>query len=831
MRTSQIIVQRSLPQLCGVLLVAAFAILYAMGHLTARLDSNVTEHTQFLIRKAITDTVEKLAGEASGLRVIGQLYGASERPPLPSARQFEAFCEKLGCDGALLISPDGDIVDAFGGQQHLVSRLGSGSGPGIEQMVAQLPRTDNGTGAVAGLVQVGTVPAAIAGLPVDQDAQYPDGSTLLLVDVLAADDLLHLGFKYGVVDLHLADGPLKTGEGSAQLAGLDGRPVEFHWTTPGLAEQSFDALLPVMGVSALVMALLIGLILRDALRAARQLEQQHAALEASQSQLIASETRFRDIAEAASDWLWETDATGTLVYLSERFERVTQYAAEQWLGRALGELLRAESGDVQQWLSAQSPSALRCRYEARTGITRICRLASRPILVDGQCVGYRGTASDITEEVRARNEIEHLSLHDPLTGLPNRNQLRKHLVGQLAAGEPVVMLSLDLDRFKPVNDTLGHAAGDRVLRDISLRLLECTRENDLVARLGGDEFIMVLGGSHTQDSIERLCARLIEQIRQPVIYEDQEIFIGTSIGVALAPQDANEADELLRCADIALYQAKAHGRATWSFYAPEMNERLLQRRQLEMELRHAISHDQLRVHFQPRYRTDGLQMVGAEALVRWQHPQRGLLEAAEFVELAEETGLIIPLGQWVLSEACREATRWPTGWVVSVNLSVVQFRQSDVAGDVQKALWQSRLPAGRLELEVAERILLDESAGALKTLQALKNMGVRLTMDEFGTGYSSLNYLRNYPFDGLKIDRSFVSNMLSSSRDQSIIKAIVGLAQALDIDVTAEGVESKEQLDWLEQQNCKEVQGFHMSRPKSREEMAQLLAGNKAVHR
>jgi EAL domain-containing protein (putative c-di-GMP-specific phosphodiesterase class I) len=334
---------------------------------------------------------------------------------------------------------------------------------------------------------------------------------------------------------------------------------------------------------------------------------------------------------------------------------------------------------------------------------------------------------------------------------------------------------------------------------------------------------MVVTGTLAQPVLERLCGRIIEQIKQPIIYEGQEIFVGTSIGIALAPQDASEADELLRCADIALYQAKADGRATWRFYADQMNQRLVERRQLEIDLRHAISNGEMRVFYQPRYRTDGMHIIGAEALVRWQHPQRGLLAPADFLALAEETGLIIPLGQWILAKACIEAMRWPEPMVVSVNLSVVQFRQSNLVTDVQRALKHSKLPAGRLELEVAESILLDESAGALKTLEAMKALGVGLVLDDFGTGYSSLNYLRTYPFDGLKIDRSFITNMLNSVSDRSIVKAIVGLAQALEITVTAEGVETKEQLDWLGEENCQEVQGMHMSKPRSAEDMAALV--------
>jgi len=832
MRISQLILRRSLPQVFAALAVVGSALLYAISHMAEALDQRITEHSQFLVRKAVTDTLRNAEREVEGLLVVGQL-GASSAPTTASTQQLQVYCAKLNCDAAFIVGPTNNQVGVSTGSYKRPLLLDSHADGGVLQLLTQARNAAPNAPPASGLIELDGSPAAAAAALVEPTgnasaAQPEHGTVLVWVELLDAQQLLHLGFDYAVADLHVADGPLSATESSINLNRADGLPLNLHWTTPGLGDDSLDALLPVMGLAAGVLVVLISLIARDAIKSAKQLEQQHAALGISEARLKASETRFRDIAEAASDWLWETDEHTALVYLSERFEQVTQIPAIQWIGRSLGELVHGEAGDVAKWLRAQNQQPLRCRYTDQDGAVRICRLAARPIIKDGECMGYRGTASDITEEVKVRSEIEHLSLHDPLTGLPNRNQLHTFLARKLTQSQPLALLSLDLDRFKPVNDTLGHAAGDRVLHDISLRLLECTRDDDLVARLGGDEFIMVVGGTFSQASIEGLSSRIIEQIKKPIIFEDQEIFVGTSIGISLAPQDATEADELLRCADIALYQAKADGRATWRFYAEHMNQRLLERRQLEVDLRHAVSGGQMRVHYQPRYRTDGLHIIGAEALVRWQHPQRGLLAPAQFLPLAEETGLIIPLGQWVLAKACIEATRWPAHMVVSVNLSVVQFRQSNLLNDVQRALKHAQLAPARLELEVAESILLDESAGALKALTELKAAGVKLTLDDFGTGYSSLNYLRNYPFDGLKIDRSFITNMLNSASDRTIVKAIVGLAQALEITVTAEGVETKEQLEWLGEENCQEVQGTHMSKPRSAEEMA-LLLGSLAV--
>lgn len=829
MGISQIILRRSLPQVIGILIVAVSALVYALAHMTDALDRNISEHSQFLVRKALAQALEKIEHGAEGLLAIEQ---ADSTPQSARDSQTQsalgAFYEALGYDGVLLISPEGEAVNAFGGESEISRMLPEYRSGGLERLLEQARQADSRQAVVAGFIQAGKVPAVAAMAAVSSGNTLPlvphaPGSLLLFIDLLTPEDLLNLGFGYGVVDLHLGTGDVESAQTSVSVARIDGVPVEFRWTVPEFAAHSLEELLPAMGLASVLLLLLIGLVARDAANAARQLEKQHTALSVSQASLKASETRFRDIAEAASDWLWETDQQARLVYLSERFEQVTRLSVDQWLGRPLNELLQAETQDIEQWLQKQSGKPLRCQYSDRNGDVRICRVASRPIVVDGTCVGYRGTASDITEEIKAQSQVEHLSLHDALTGLPNRNNLQGFLIGKLEAQRPLAMLSLDLDRFKPVNDTFGHAAGDLVLKEMSLRLLNCIRSEDLVARLGGDEFIMVLDGMSSQESIEALCARLIDQIKQPIVYEGQDIFVGGSIGIALAPQDATEAGELLRCADIALYQAKEDGRATWRFYASEMNQRLLQRRQLEMDLRQAMAMGEMALQYQPRYRTNGMHIIGAEALVRWQHPLKGLLGPAHFIDLAEETGLIVPLGRWVLNEACNEAARWPEHICVSVNLSVVQFRQSDLRLDVQRALTEAGLAASRLELEVAESILLDESAGALATLNALKELGVRLTMDHFGTGYSSLNYLRSYPFDGLKIDRSFIGNALSSANDRLIIKAIVGLAEALELTVTAEGVETGEQLEWLEEADCAVVQGFHICQPQFAQEMERLV--------
>ena len=410
----------------------------------------------------------------------------------------------------------------------------------------------------------------------------------------------------------------------------------------------------------------------------RSLDTSHTSLQDSQNALATSEARFRDVVEASSDWVWEIDDLWRFTYLSERFESVTGLDLQAWIGAPLHALLDTDDGALSQWLSTakrRADTSIQCRYVDAQGRERTTRLSAREM----PCGGFRGTATDVTEEVEARRRIEFLSLHDALTGLPNRTRLQAFLDGKLKAlptlEHPLVMLSLDLDRFKPVNDLLGHAAGDRVLNEVSSRLADCVRHGDLVARVGGDEFVLILIDAGAQDEVEALCRRLIESVERVIRVDEQDVFISASIGIALAPNDANGVTELLRYADIALYEAKAAGRNTWRFYSGEMNARIIERRRLESDLRFAIKHAELRLHFQPRYRISDGQMVGAEALVRWQHPLHGLIAPDTFIPIAEESGLILSLSDWVLETACTCAAQWPEHLFVSVNLSPTEFKR------------------------------------------------------------------------------------------------------------------------------------------------------------
>ncbi|WP_296187306.1 bifunctional diguanylate cyclase/phosphodiesterase [Pseudomonas sp. UBA1879] len=680
-------------------------------------------------------------------------------------------------------------------------------------------------------VNIGGQPALIAAAaitPGTDPTVVPDDrepSVLLFVDVLDSDRLETLGRDFGVDQLHVAT-PDDLHDRSVFALGENGAAGSLHWNPPKPGERLLGMGLPLVGFAALLVCLMAWVILRRTTASAQALDTSYASLHASEAALAISEARFRDVVEASSDWVWEIDGQGRFSYLSERFEDVTGLSRQAWLGAPMDELLRTELGSVSQWLSLPNRRpdiSVQCRYVSPQGQECITRLSARAM--DGN--GFRGTATDVTEEVESRRRIEFLSQHDALTGLPNRTRLREFLDGKLATqptvDRPLVMLSLDLDRFKPVNDLLGHAAGDCVLNEISSRLADRVRHGDLVARIGGDEFVLILTDLASQEEVETLCRRLIESIERPIRVGEQEVFVSASIGIAMAPADATEATELLRYADIALYEAKAGGRNTWRFYAGDMNSKIVERRRLESDLRFAIKHGELRLHFQPRFRISDGQMVGAEALVRWQHPVRGLIAPDTFIPIAEETGLILGLSDWVMTSAFRYASSWPEQLFVSVNLSPSEFKRGNLVERVQRALHQAGIASNRVELEITESVMLDDAPGALDIMRTLKRLGLRIAMDDFGTGYSSLSYLRTFPFDGLKIDRSFLSRLGATEDDRSIIEAIVGLGHALSLTVTAEGIETQEHLALLKSVLCDEGQGYFLSRPLDTEGFSALV--------
>ena len=434
---------------------------------------------------------------------------------------------------------------------------------------------------------------------------------------------------------------------------------------------------------------------------------------------------------------------------------------------------------------------------------------------------------DVTERKQAEARIAYMAHHDALTDLPNRvlfhEQLNELLARVRRHSESLAVYCLDLDHFKGVNDTLGHPMGDALLQAVAQRLRKCLRDSDLVARLGGDEFAVVQYPLGSPNEASTLAGLLIETVSKPYQVHGHEFVIGASIGIALAPGDGHEADGLLRNADIALYRAKAEGRGTAHFFEPEMDRRIQARRMLELDLRKAFANGEFELFYQPLISLSTNAINGFEALLRWRHPERGLVAPGEFIPLAEEIGLIAPIGEWVLRTACTEAMRWPGELKVAVNLSPAQFRSRGVVNAVLTALAYSRLPADRLELEITELVLLGETDANLATLHQLREIGVRISMDDFGTGYSSLSYLRCFPFDKIKIDRSFVRELSERPDCVAIIRAVAGLGSSLGIATTAEGIETVEQLECVRAEGCTEVQGFLFSPPRPASELGELM--------
>ena len=525
--------------------------------------------------------------------------------------------------------------------------------------------------------------------------------------------------------------------------------------------------------------------------------------------------RLRTLVDATFEGIM-IHAEGVILDLNESLAGLLGRAREGLLGCPVLDLLAPECVEPA-W--AQLASNGTVAYEAELahadGGRVPVELLGRPIEYHGRQAGVVAVR-DVRERRRAEDRIRHLAHHDLLTSLPNRALFRDRLEQALArakrSGEQVAVLCLDLDRFKEVNDLHGHATGDELLRRVAARLQQGVRESDTVARLGGDEFAIVQAGLVHSRGAATLAERLIAGVTDSCGLVDAGAEVGISAGIAIFPGDGDIAEVLLKKADMALYRAKADGRGTYRTFEPEMDTRLRERRALERDLRAAIRAAALTIHYQPQAAAGTGEIVGFEALVRWPHPERGLVPPSEFIPLAEEAGVIRPLGEWVLRTACAEAAGWPSHLRLGVNLSPAQFRP-DLPRLVADVLRQTRLAPERLELEITESVLIKDAETALAILRAVKSLGVQVAMDDFGTGYSSLSYLQRFPFNRIKIDRSFVADLLTRTEAASIVRAIVALSASLRMSVIAEGVESEGQLTVLRQEGCGEVQGYLVGRP------------------
>lgn len=473
------------------------------------------------------------------------------------------------------------------------------------------------------------------------------------------------------------------------------------------------------------------------------------------------------------------------------------------------------------------------RIEHPDGAIR--NIAARAHIVDDhvhQRSLLKGTLQDITERKRTEAKLNHLAHHDALTDLPNRVHFKDRLENALARAARdhslVAVHCLDLDQFKEVNDTLGHAVGDRLLQSVADRMLAEVRGGDTVARLGGDEFAIIQVGIDPPNHTEVLAGRMIDSLSRPFHIDGHEILISASVGIALFPNDASCPDQLLMQADIAMYRAKAEGRSCYRFFITGMDDAVRERKKLEHDLRLGLEEDWFEVHYQPQVVAETGAIVGAEALLRMRHPERGLLGPQDFIPLAEETGLIVPIGTWTLQTACVQAAHWHADGMplrIAVNLSPVQFRQTGLVTTVRSALQEAGLLPAYLELEITESMLMHDTASAVDVLKQLRRLGVHIAMDDFGTGYSSLSYLKLFPFDRIKIDRSFISELADDKDAAAIVKAIVALGRSLDMQTTAEGVETPAQLTYLRGEACDEIQGYYFGKPMPADQFNGLLQG------
>ena len=521
-------------------------------------------------------------------------------------------------------------------------------------------------------------------------------------------------------------------------------------------------------------------------------------------------------------------------------------AAEQFFGLRSEDMIGKRASDIFTRQATDYVEA-RDREVIKSGELRIAKeqpvetrsgtrlISSKKMLVrdeHGEAQYVLSLGEDVTDQKRARDQIAHLERHDPLTDLPNRAAFNDKLAAMLASApdteKTFAILSIDLDRFKEVNDVFGNAAGDTLLCEVSRRLGAATNGGYL-ARLGGDEFAMIVADGVQPSIAEAVAERLLQSMSTEIAVGEQSLHVGLSIGIAVYPSDGSDATTLLANANAALYRAKAAGRGTIRFFEAHMDEHLRERRALQHELRAAIEQDELALHYQPQARISG-ETIGFEVLVRWHHPIRGMVPPGTFIPLAEESGLIMEMGEWILREACREAASWPKPLQVAVNLSPIQFRHGDLPSLVHAILLETGLAPHRLELEITEGVLINDFARAVSILRRLKLLGVSIAMDDFGTGYSSLSYLQSFPFDKIKIDRTFIANLTDNHYSATIVRAVIGLGRGLDLPVMAEGVETAEQLAFLARKSCDEVQGYHIGRPAPIESHAELV-GRRATPR
>jgi diguanylate cyclase (GGDEF)-like protein len=617
-------------------------------------------------------------------------------------------------------------------------------------------------------------------------------------------------------------------DGEARLISL--RPLRDYPLVVNVATSEDAALAvwrkqaTVLGIGTLLFMLCSGLLLKALSRQFRRFAASEASLTEHAHELKNANSKVDAALNHMSQGLVMFDSSGHLVVSNQRYIEMYGLPPEAVRpGCSLRNLLnrRAADGayggeDIEQYI-ADIHAAIG-QGNSLTKITelpdgRIICIVSQPI-ADG---GWVATHEDITEAKRAEERISHAAHHDALTGLPNRKLFSEQLeqaLKRVRRGERLAVLYLDLDHLKRINDTLGHAIGDNLLKGVAERLRRSVRDIDLVARLSGDEFAIIQTSIEQPANAADLAVRVREAIHAPFDFNGHQVVVDISVGISIAPNDATELNELLKTADIALYEAKNTGRGTYCFYEPDMNARMQSRDKLERDLQSALANGEFELFYQPVVTLKETKIRYFEALLRWHHPTRGLVSPTEFIPIAEETGFIVPLGEWVLRQACAEAANWPDNIGVAVNISSVQLANKNLANAVVGAIASASIPAERLIIEITESVFLRNTFGNLATLRRLHELGVQFAMDDFGTGYSSLGYLLSFPFSKIKIDRSFVTDLPTRKESRAIVRAIIDLARSLKIEVVAEGVETGQQMEQLRKLGCTEIQGYLFSPPR-----------------
>ncbi|WP_374527190.1 EAL domain-containing protein [Novosphingobium sp.] len=567
-------------------------------------------------------------------------------------------------------------------------------------------------------------------------------------------------------------------------------------------------------------------------RADREAAQRDA--ERQRAQLRAEEI-LHEYEQTGQGWFWETDRRGQLVYVSPTIGKLLQRKTRDLVGRSFTELFVPDPAGQESertlafHLTARSSFSELALRAATQREERWWSVSGRPIYDSfGNFVGFRGSGADLTEKKRSAEHASRLAHYDSLTGLANRFQMSQTLEKILSAPNmdhrACAVFLLDLDRFKQVNDTLGHPAGDALLKQVASRLVRAVGESGRVGRLGGDEFKVILAGHHRRDALAQLAKRIIHDLSEPYLIEGHRVMIGASVGIAMAPDDGVSSEAIIRNADLALYAAKDGGRGRHHFYAADLHSDAEERRQLEQDLRDAITNGGLELYYQPVVHTSTERITGFEALLRWNHPERGFLSPSRFIPIAEDSGLIAQIGEWALRTACRDLAAWPESVRIAVNVSPLQFANPALPAIITNALAAAQVNPERLELEITENVFLNDDDGTEAMFTALKRVGVRLALDDFGTGYSSLGYLKKAPFDKIKIDQSFVRGAtIAGSRNGAIITSIVSLAESLGMETTAEGVETLDELDLVRMLGCSHVQGYIYAKPLSRDQATQKL--------